>query len=96
MNLLFQALWSEIDINETLVYSSRNEYPYIEYFHTLLRTDSELQKHYLSEQLYAGYTSGFFDNTNPNGGNYRSFVRHMLLSWTCFKRLYAIGHISPL
>ena len=44
VNLLFQALWSEIDfkMNETLEYSSGNLYPYMAYFHTLLRTDSEL------------------------------------------------------
>ncbi|MCG8112750.1 MAG: hypothetical protein N0E59_18490 [Candidatus Thiodiazotropha taylori] len=80
VNLMFHAMFSEIDVrmNGSLVYSSGNFYPYVAYFHNLLRESEHAKKTKLTEQLYYADTVGFFDETNPNGGNFGLFTRHQL------------------
>ena len=71
-------MFSEIDIrmNSTLVHSSGNMYPYIAYFHTLLHERAQAKKSHLTEQLFYPDSSGFFDETTPNGGNFGLFSRY--------------------
>ena len=54
-NLMFHAMFSEIDIrmNGTLVHSSGNMYPYIAYVHSLLRKSKQTKKTKLTEQLFS-------------------------------------------
>lgn len=80
VNLMFHAMFSEIDVrmNGTLVHSSGNMYPYIAYFHTLLHESAQAKKSHLTEQLYYPDSSGFFDETTPNGGNFGLFSRYQL------------------
>ena len=77
VNLLFHALFSEIDVrmNGSLVHSA-GMYPYIAYFHCLLYEKESGRKSSLTEQLYYPDNAGFFDETNPNGGNFGLYTRH--------------------
>ncbi|MCG8032139.1 MAG: hypothetical protein JAZ03_08180 [Candidatus Thiodiazotropha taylori] len=77
VNLLFHALFSEIDVrmNGSLVHSA-GMYPYLAYFRCLMYENEFTKKARLTEQLYYPDTVGFFDETNPNGGNFGLFTRH--------------------
>ena len=63
-------------MNGTLVHSSVNIYPYIAYLHTLLHESAEAKKSKLTEQLYYPDSVPFFDETNPNTGNFGLFTRY--------------------
>ena len=78
VNLMFHALFSEIDVrmNGNLVHSSGNMYPYVAYLHTLLHESESAKKSRLTEQLYYPDTAGFFDETSPNSGNFGLFTRN--------------------
>lgn len=78
VNLMFHALFSEIDVrmNGNLVHSSGNMYPYIAYLYTLLHESESAKKSKLTDQLFYQDTAGFFDETNPNAGNFGLFSRH--------------------
>ena len=80
VNLMFHALFSEIDVrmNGNLVHSSGNMYPYTAYLHTLLHESESDKKSRLTEQLYYPDSVGFFDETNPNSGNFGLFTRHQM------------------
>ena len=80
VNLLFHAMFSEIDVrmNGSLV-NSAGMYPYIAYFHSLLYENDSAKKSSLTQQLYYPDTPGFFDETNPNGGNFGLFSRHQFV-----------------
>ena len=80
VNLMFHAMFSEVDVrmNGTLVHSSGNMYPYIAYLHTLLRESQQAKKTKLTEQLFYPDSAGFFEETNPNGGNFGLFTRYQL------------------
>ena len=81
VNLFFHALFSGIDVrmNGSLV-DNTAMYPYIAYFHTLLYENESAKKSSLTEQLYYRDTPGFFDETNPNAGNFGLFTRHQFVS----------------
>ncbi|MEW8544137.1 MAG: hypothetical protein AB2693_11440 [Candidatus Thiodiazotropha sp.] len=78
INLMFHAMFSEIDVrmNGTLVHSSGNMYPYIAYIHTLLNANEQQKDTQLTEQLFYKDTPGFFDELNTNAGNFGLFTRH--------------------
>ena len=78
VNLMFHALFSEIDVrmNGNLVHSSGNMYPYVAYLHTLMHESESAKKSRLTEQLYYPDTAGFFDETSPNSGNFGLFTRN--------------------
>ncbi|MEW8548261.1 MAG: hypothetical protein AB2693_32555 [Candidatus Thiodiazotropha sp.] len=79
VNLMFHALFSEIDVrmNGNLVHST-SMYPYIAYLHCLLYESDSAKKSSLTGQLYYPDTVGFFEETNPNSGNFGLFTRNLL------------------
>ena len=62
-------------MNGSLVHSA-GMYPYLAYFRSLMYEKDSTKKARLTEQLYYPDTAGFFEETNPNGGNFGLFTRH--------------------
>lgn len=70
VNLFFHALFKQVDVylNRTLVSSSGDLYPIKAYLKTLFNSSADEKSSCLQSELFYRDTPGFFDETNPNGG----------------------------
>ncbi len=71
VNLFLQSLFCEVDVslNETLVTSSNNTYPYRAYLETLLSYGPHAKQSQLTSALYYKDVADHFEDANPNDPN---------------------------
>lgn len=86
VNLLLHSLFSQIDVslNENLVSSSHNTYPYKAYLQTLLSYGQNAKSSQLTTAMYYADTAGKMDEINPHAeadalGNKNLKTRHKLI-----------------
>lgn len=71
VNLLLHSLFSQVDVelNERLITTSSNTYPFRAYIETLLNHEYECKDTYLQSELWYKDTPGNFNQVDPAGGN---------------------------
>ena len=71
VNLFLHSLFSEIDLklNDTLVSSTNNTYPYRAYLETVLSYGPAAKKSQLTSALYYKDVSDHFENSDPSDAN---------------------------
>ena len=80
VNLTLQSLWSQIDVflNQRLVSSASNNYPYKAYMHTLMTYGSDGKLSQLGTQLYYKDTAKYLDDAAGEllggFGNFEEFL----------------------
>ena len=94
VNLTLQSLWSQVDIflNQRLVSSASNNYPYKAYIQTLLNFGSDAKLSQLGTQLYYKDTAKHLDDADPIAGNNSS----LLIRAEYFSNSNIVGLIGPI
>ena len=69
VNLLLHSMFSEIDVklNDVMVSSTNNTYPYRAYIETLLSYGPSAKQSQLTCEMYYKDAAGLFEDGNPNG-----------------------------
>lgn len=93
INLFLQSLFSQIDVslNDRMVSSSSNTYPYRAYIETLLNYGSDYKKSFLTSECFYKDTPGHFDENDPFKLNQGLIKRAKLVETS--KTLDMIGNL---